>query len=179
MLQEFVAEIKALVKDQLKEMHTVLPGEILVFDPVTSRADVQPIMKYKLPNGTVVDYPQIYGVPVMFPQTESATIAFPVKPGDGCLLLMAEQSIDYWMYGQETGTNLAFDLTNAICIPGLMKAGSPALAEACLKNALIVDVKGTRVAVKDGSVEITAANVTVNGDLTVTGQISSTGGEPA
>lgn len=173
MLQEFVNEIKKLFKDQMKEMHTILPGEILTFDPATGLADVQPVMKFKLPNGTTVNYPQIYGVPVMFPQTVTASITYPVKTGDGCLLLMAEQSIDYWMYGQETDTTLAFDLTNAICIPGLLRAVTSVMTEACQRNAVIVDVKGTRLAVTDGIVEITAENVMVNGDLTVTGQIIS------
>lgn len=71
--------------------------------------------------------------------------------------MVAEQSLDYWQYGQETSTDLAFDMTNAICIPGLFAQGNPVVADACAQNAVIVDVKGTRLTVKGGSVTISAA----------------------
>lgn len=75
-------------------------------------------------------------------------VAFPVKPGDGCYLVISEQSLDYWMYGQETGTNLKFDLTNAVAIPGLFAKANTVVAEACSQDAIIVDVSGTRLTVK-------------------------------
>ena len=86
--------------------------------------------------------------------------------------MVAEQSLDYWQYGQETSTDLAFDMTNAICIPGLFAQGKPVVADACSQNAVIVDVKGTRLTVKGGSVTISAPEVTVEGNLTVTGSLS-------
>ena len=131
-------------------------------------------MKFKKPDGKTMDFPQVTGVPVVFPQGagQGATIAFPVKPGDSCLLVVAEQSLDYWQYGQETSTDLAFDMTNAICIPGLFAQGNPVVADACAQNAVIVDVKGTRLTVKGGSVTISAPEVTVEGNLTVTGSLS-------
>ena len=86
--------------------------------------------------------------------------------------MVAEQSLDYWQYGQETSTDLAFDMTNAICIPGLFAQGNTAVADACAQNAVIVDVKGTKLTVKGGSVTISAPVVTVEGNLTVTGSLS-------
>ena len=88
------------------------------------------------------------------------------------LIIVGEQSLDYWQYGQETSTDLAFDMTNAICIPGLFAQGNPVVADACAQNAVIVDVKGTRLTVKGGSVTISAPEVTVEGNLTVTGSLS-------
>ena len=106
------------------------------FDPGTGLATVLPTMKFKKPDGTTVDFPQVTGVPVVFPQSmgQQATIAYPVKAGDGCLIIVAEQSIDYWLYGQETDTDLDFDLTNSICIPGLFAKANPVMAEACNGN---------------------------------------------
>lgn len=46
------------------------------------------------------------------------------------------------------------------------------IADACAQNAVIVDVKGTRLTVKGGSVTISAPEVTVEGNLTVTGSLS-------
>lgn len=175
MVQEFVLQIKKMIERQIREVHTAMPGEIVSFDPATGLATVLPSMKYRKPDGTTVDYPQISGVPVLFPQGlgGNATIAFPVVAGDSCLIIVAEQSIDYWLYGQETDTDLAFDLTDAMCIPGLFSTANPVAAEACEQNAVIVDVKGTRLTVKDGEVDINAATVKVSGNLVVEGTVTS------
>lgn len=174
MMQEFVQEIQNTVQRGLRGIHTAMPGRIVSFDAAKGIATVKPAMKFKKPDGKTMDFPQVTGVPVVFPQGagQGATIAFPVKPGDSCLLVVAEQSLDYWQYGQETSTDLAFDMTNAICIPGLFAQGNPAVADACAQNAVIVDVKGTRLTVKGGAVTISAPEVTVEGNLTVTGSLS-------
>lgn len=178
MMQEFVQEVTDTVKDTLKGVHTAIPGSIVSFDPGTGLATVLPTMKFKKPNGTTVDFPQVTGVPVVFPQSmgQQATIAYPVKAGDGCLIIVAEQSIDYWLYGQETDTDLDFDLTNSICIPGLFAKANPVMAEACNGNAVVVNVKGTKVTVKGGSVQVDAGTITLNGNVTVSGNFTTQGG---
>ena len=62
MMQEFVQEIKNTVSKNLKGVHTAMPGEILSYDPAKGLATVQPKMKYKKPDGTTIDFPQITGV---------------------------------------------------------------------------------------------------------------------
>lgn len=175
MLQEFVHQIKKTIDKAIREVHTAMPGEIVTFDAVTGLATVVPKMKFRKPDGKTIDYPQLSGVPVVFPQGwgGNATIAFPVKSGDSCLIIIAEQALDYWLYGQMTDTNLAFDLTNAICIPGLFNTGNPVMAEACQKNAVVVDVKGTRMLVRDGEIVLDAPTVKVNGNLSVRGKVES------
>lgn len=175
MLQEFVQEINNSIKKEIQGIHTAMPGTIVSFDPGKMIATVLPGMKFKKPNGTTIDYPQITGVPVVFPQgaSQQCTVAFPVKAGDGCLIIVAEQSLDYWMYGQETATDLAFDMTNAICIPGLFSTANPVVANACSENAIIVALKDTRLTVRDGEVDINADTVKVSGNLVVEGTVTS------
>lgn len=177
MLQEFVDAVHKTVRKELQDVHTAIPGKIVSFDTATGLATVLPTMKFKKPDGTTMDFPQITGVPVVFQQGsgQKATVAFPVNAGDGCLIIIAEQSIDLWMYGQETETDLAFDLTNAICIPGLFAKPNSVVAEACRNNAIILDMNGTRVSVKEKSVEITSVDVKINGSLTVTGGVTAYG----
>lgn len=178
MLQEFVQAVNDSVQKGLKGVHTAMPGEIVAFDPATGLATVKPAMKFKKPDGTKIDFPQITGVPVLFQQGagQGATVAFPVKAGDGCLIIVGEQSLDYWMYGQETSTDLAFDMTNAMCIPGLFVKANPVVADACAKNAVIADVGGTRFTVKAGEVTVDAAAIKLNGNVTVNGNFTTTGG---
>ena len=175
---EFVEQVKQTVNTLLDQVHTCTPGKIVSFDPGSCQATVLPAMKIKKPDGKMMDYPQITGVPVLFPQSygQGATIAFPVKPGDGCLIFFAEQALDQFLYERDTGTDLKFDLTNADAIVGLFVKGNSVMAEATNGNAIIVDVKGTRVTVKSGLVQIDAATVKINGNVTITGDLTTTGG---
>lgn len=177
MLQEFVQAINDSIKKEIRGIHTAMPGKIVSFDSGKMLATVLPVMKFKKPDGETIDYPQITGVPVVFPQAagQQCTIAFPVKAGDGCLVVIAEQSLDYWMYDQETPTDLAFDMTNAICIPGLFTAPNTVMRDACSQNAVVIDTKGTRLTVKDGVVEIKTDEVKISGNLNVGGYIRAVG----
>jgi phage baseplate assembly protein gpV len=170
MMQEFVQQVSDTVKRGIRGIHTAMPGKVLAFDPGKCVATVQPVMKFKKPDGKTIDFPQITGVPVVFPQGagQNATIAFPVKAGDGCLIVVAEQSLDYWQYGQETDTDLAFDMTNAICVPGLFVQANAAVQAACAENAVVIKVGGTVLKVgSDG--------VTITGKLTVSGEVTGNG----
>ncbi len=178
MLSEFVQQMQDSIKGVTEGMHTAIPGEIVSFDTSTCLATVKPVMKFRKPDGERIDFPNVSGVPVVFPQMmgQKASVAFPIKPGDGCLLIVAEQSIDFWQYGQETETDLHFDLSNAICMPGMFNKPNPALVDATNKDAVIVDVSGTRIAVKGGSVQIDAAQITMNGNVKVNGNFTTAGG---
>lgn len=165
MNSELVNRIVETAQKAAGDIHTAVPATIVSFNPEKGQATVKPVMKFTTEGGNTMDYPQISGVPVLFQQymDQKATIGFPVKPGDGCLLVVSEQSIDYWMYGQDTGTNLKFDLTNAICIPGLFTKANSVVAEACDQDAIIVDVEGTRIAVKqDGLIQADCKKFVIN-----------------
>lgn len=178
MNSELVQRIKETAQKAAEGIHTAVPGTIVSYDPAKGQATVKPSMKFTTKGGNIIDYPQISGVPVLFQQHmgQQATVAFPVKPGDGCYLVISEQSLDYWMYGQDTGTNLKFDLTNAVAIPGLFAQSNTVVAEACSQDAIIIDVSGTRITVKAGKVQIDAAEVIINGNTTVNGNFTTKGG---
>lgn len=178
MLQEFVQQVTDTAKGIMEGMHTAIPGVVVEFDTETCTVTVQPKMKFRKPDGSTIDYPNISGVPVVIPQSagQKATIAYPIKEGDSGLIIAAEQSLDYWMYEQETSTNLRFDLTNAMFIPGLFNKKNPVLVEATNSNAVIIDVSGTRATVKAGLVQVDAAAIQLNGNVTVKGNFTTTGG---
>lgn len=166
MLQEFVQRVIELADEAVNGVHTAFPGIIVAFDTDTCLATIQPLIKYRKPDGKNINYPLLYGVPVVFPQGfgQSATIAFPVFAGDYCLCVASEQSLDLWMYGYETETDLRHDLSNAICIPGLFSKPNAVMKEACSDNAIILDVNGTQIKVTDGRIYF-------NGDVTLNGNI--------
>ncbi len=172
MNSELVNRIVETAHKAAGDIHTAVPATIVSYDPAKGQATVKPVMKFTTKGGKIMDYPQISGVPVLFQQHmgQKATIGFPVKPGDGCLLVISEQSLDYWMYGQETGTNLKFDLTNAVAIPGLFAQANSVVADACNQDAVIIDVEGTRITVKsDGLIQADCKRFVINAssDFTV------------
>lgn len=173
MMQEFVEAVKNTVKKELTGIHTAVPGRIISYNSDTGLATVLPIMKYRLPNGTSIDYPKVTDVPVLFPRTKTASIAVPVNQGDGCLLIFAENTTDYWLYGQETATSLPFDLSNAICIPGLYSSANAAMKQACEEQAIVIDNGGVKAIVKQDAIKLVAPEVTIDGNLVVTGTVSS------
>lgn len=171
MMQELIQRLQDMANDSVNAIHTAVPGSIVSFDPATCLAVVHPVMQYTKPNGEKLDYPDIAGVPVYFPQgaMQQASIAYPVKPGDGCLLIAAEQALDYWMYQRETATNLRFDLTSSIALVGLFVQPGPAVQKACDENAVVIQSGNTAFAIKpDG--------IVIDGDVTINGSFTTKGG---
>ena len=173
---DLVEQVRGLVKYQLSGIHTAFPGKIVSYDPAKNQAVILPKMKLKKPDGEMLDYPQLTGVPVVGIQTmgQKTIIALPIKAGDGCLVVCAEQALDQWQYERDTGTNLKFDLTNAIAIPGLFVDASPVVQEACSGEAVILDNQGIRAAIRKDSIELTAdgTKMTIQGDgVTVIGNM--------
>ena len=176
MLHDFVQGIKNTVREELKDVHTALPAKIVSVNADNGLATVKPTIKKMLSNGKTFDYPQISGVPIVLPQGASqlVSIAIPVKPGDSCLLIISEQSLEYWLYGRETDTSLYFDLTNAICIPGLFQKPPDSFLDACNTNSIIIDAGETRLVANTRGISI-LGTLTVNGNVNVTGSLSAHG----
>ena len=166
MMQELFDALGQYIEKKTEAMHTALPGTIVSFNPQTGLAVVRPQMKYKTKDGQKLDYPDISSVPVVIPQAnaQGVTIAYPIKAGDGCLLIMSEQSNDYFLYGQETDTDLKFDLSNAIAIVGLFRTVNQQLVRACSMNEIVL-ANGNNV------FSIGSSGVKIEGNLTVTGSV--------
>lgn len=170
MLQEFVQGVKDSGNEALDEVHTALPGIITSVETGDGTVTVKPKMKYKKQNGEKIDFPDISGVPLAFPQGNSSgtSIVWPVKPGDSCLLIVSEQSLEYWMYGMDTDTDLRFDISNAICYPGLAVKAPPSFSKACSQNSVVITAGGT-------SLTVGAGGVSIEGTLRVSGDVIGAG----
>lgn len=186
MNQEIVAAVEDLVNEMISKVHTSMPGVVKEFAPKTGLATITPTALFKKPDGTTIPYPDVTGVPVVFPQCmgQSATIAYPVSSGDGCLLIISEQSLEYWLYDMETDAELGHDMTNGIAIVGMSKTGNQVMEQACAEKAVIVDVEGSFISVNkekismqaplveikaDEKITLTAPEVIVDGNLGITG----------
>lgn len=104
------------------DIHTAMPGRVESYDHTQQRASVKPLIKKAYRDGVEQSLPVIDRVPVVFPRAGGASLTFPVKPGDGVLLVFAERSMEQWLGRggeQAPGDPRKHDLTDAIAIPGL------------------------------------------------------------
>lgn len=157
MMQEFVQQISDTIREATYDIHTALPGTISEFDPETGMAVVKPEGSVAMKNGQRLKYPSIVKVPVVFPQASSqdVVIAYPVKSGDGCIVIICENDLKPWMsHGKETESDMKFDLTNAVCIPGLFSEGNEAVQKAVNEDAIVLKNKDMEMILKEDEVQI-------------------------
>lgn len=108
------------------QIHTNQPGIIVSFDPVKQTAVVQPAIqaRVRLPDGTHVfrKLPLVLDVPVAFPGGGGATMTFPIKAGDECLLSHTHRDLSAWWQqgGVQPPLELRMhDLSDAVCQVGI------------------------------------------------------------
>lgn len=173
MLPELVKAIEDLVKSCLNEIHTALPAEIVDFDAKECTATVHPKAKMVLTNGKIIDYPQITDVPVMFQQGAGRDVAvvFPVNKGDGCLLIISEQTLDMWKEEGEQYSEMKYSLSNAIALPGLFSKPPQDIRDAMEHDCIIVRNGETKLVVSKNHIGIDA-DVKIRGSLQVSGSVS-------
>ena len=169
MRQELTQAIENTARAVVNDIHTALPGEIVSFDADKNMAVVHPVGKFVTTDGTSFDYPQIADVPLVFPYCATANvgIAFPVKAGDSCIIIISETELDEWRSGAVSEGPLRFDLTSAVAIPGLLKQGNGLVSKAVTENSVVVGAGNTLFSVSENG-------IAVRGDLKVEGNISYT-----
>lgn len=156
---DFVTQLKGMIKEQINNIHTAIPGEIQSVDASAGTVTVQPKGAMIFSTGEKLDYPVIEDIPVIMPLTVNgdASVVFPVHSGDQCLLIFSEQALETWRGTGTIGSQLKHSLAGALCLPGLMKATTEDFKEACNDNAVII---------REGksAIKITNDGVTVSTD---------------
>lgn len=137
MSQRLIDEIQRMIDDTLASVHTAMPGTISVANGVT--ATVKPSVTYKTPDGKNMAYPTISGCPIVLPMSADGKIgvAFPVSAGDACLIVCSESTLSQWQSGSYQ-SGVRHGLSNAVCIPCLMKSAPAAVSKAKAQNAALL-----------------------------------------
>jgi len=117
--------LDAVIMRRLSDAHTVLPGRVERYDAAKQVVDVQPLLKSRivLEDGTLADesFPVLVSLPVVFPGAGGFRITFPVKQGDGVVVVFAEASLDRWqkLGGEQATDGRRFHLADGIALVGL------------------------------------------------------------
>lgn len=137
------------ISSVLENIHTTIPGRVKSYAGHKTRlAIVQPSIRLPMLAGPSLDVPAIHGVPMVFPSTGSGSLLFPVKPGDGVLIVFSEVGFGKFM-ASATGDVVDADsvhrhaLTDAIAIPGMFSPKAlPRLPKADLSKTVLSSIDG-------------------------------------
>jgi len=111
------------IQEALANLHTCMPARIESFDPVTMKADVQPLFKRKFRGQDAVPLPKQVSVPVACMRAGGFIIRPPYKKGDMALLVFSERALDNVLgTGQmaDPESNRKHALDDAIIIGGFL-----------------------------------------------------------
>jgi hypothetical protein len=162
-----------------------MPGVIEEYDFKMQKASIKIDMHELHDDGSVIDYPVITDVPIIFPRSGGASITMPVKRGDSCLVLFLDRDISNWLLGNPSKTNSRrkHSLNDAVAIVGL----SPFNKNGKAKNNtdLLITFDGCEITLKPGGkidihstkeLNIKTENIVVNctnASIKATGQINT------
>ncbi len=168
------------------QIWTTLPGIVESFDPATCSASVQPAIQVQVqqPDGAfaLTSLPLLINCPVIFQSGGGATMTFPVKKGDECLVSFASRCIDGWWQSGDVAPQAEFrmhDLSDGFVIVGPRSVpkvpGGISTSEVQLRS----DDGNAYVALNPTTWEIKihtpgAVNVVATGAVSVTSAASAT-----
>ncbi len=170
MKSEFINAIRQDTKDQIDGIHTAFPGYITEINYDNGTCSVQPYALMKTVTDARIMYPMLHNVPIVVPQSsvDDACVAYPIKPGDTCLVIISEGTLDYWLYERVTETDSKFDLTNAVCIPGLVRRFNSCFKEAAEDGAVILKYGEGKFKLTNDTMTIQAKNLNLLADNNLT-----------
>ncbi len=160
-MTDLAALLEQSYRNQQRGVHTAMPGLIRAYDAGQQRASVQPALPRNLSTGEVESLPVLEDVPVIWPRSGGAHMTFPVKEGDGCLLVFTERSLDEWK--AKGGSDAPLDprqhaLSDAVALMGFVHfggGGGPA-------DAIEIHLGSCTITIDEGSVVVAAPSVMVN-----------------
>lgn len=197
MSQPTLAELLgSVVSTALGAVNTAIPARVVAFYPEERKADVQPLIRKQMADGSTIEYPVIPSVPVQYPGSSNSLFYFPLVKGDPLLLVFCQTSTDTWLFSETGGIvepqdNHRFNITDAFAIPGvfpfplsttiwdsqtLTKDTSSVIIKHNLGTAseaeIVIDTAGQISMTSPVKVAISAPSLDVDGDINSTGTIT-------
>jgi hypothetical protein len=127
--REFSDVVLRLVSGFARDhINTSMPAKVVSVDNFDrdQTVDVLPLINDSFNDGTNVEFPPIFDVPLILPSAGGGLLSFPVAVGDTVLLIFSQKSLDEWMESRSFG-NVGFTpsdkrryaLNDAIAISGM------------------------------------------------------------
>lgn len=155
---ELYTAIVEVVKQQICNMNTMMPGRVVSYDKSKNTGVVQPTLQIKFVDQEAAeDRPTLSEVPFCWPRMGKAHLRFPVQPNDEGMILFSQRSIDLW---QAKGgvvdplDNRKFDYSDAVFYPGLSSDPNKPSFVADDANAELVNDQMVIEMLPDGKISI-------------------------
>jgi hypothetical protein len=107
----------------MANVHTSFPGSVIRYNAETRRADIQPYLKRKMPNGEFLNFPVLNDVPIRYFGNKKYTVHLPLEPLDEVDVTVCERATDVWRDNGGTGVEdtdpRRFSLMDCYATPGL------------------------------------------------------------
>lgn len=175
------------IKNDLKQfINTSFPAEIVSVKDLGSKqfVDVKPLIHPEDEDGSVLDTPVIYNVPVLFQSAGGGLLSFPIKVGDAMLIVISQRAISQWLIGDGSPVSSIdidnFEITDALAIPGLYTTSTnlkPNTIDVELKfagNSVRLTPAGDIFADAPNNVTVTAGNnIAASASNAITAQAGS------
>lgn len=172
--------VKRTVRKAMEETRVSMPARVLSYDAGSRLARVQVLQSELTADGKTVSQPVITDVPVFMPIGGGAAVTFPIAAGDEGVVWFADQDIGGWVAAgsgsPDSGRRHA--LTDAMFMPARGRGEADA-------DNLVITFGGATITIQpSGQVDIdspagitltAASGASMNGDLSVDGQITATG----
>lgn len=188
--------LDAMLHKVRASLRVAMPGIIQSFNPAhvtcVVRLAIEGINQDDDDNIASLELPLLVDVPVVFPRGGGCTLTFPVQHGDECLVIFADRCIDFWWQSggvQKAVSDRMHDLSDAFALVGpqsqahkiddistraaqLRTDDGAAFVEVGTDHAINLTTPGKLTANAQGGVEITAPTITLNGDVTINGNLA-------
>lgn len=151
--------IGRVIAEHISEINTMAPGVIVSYNPGNNRAVVRLSLPKRLADGTDLAAPQIVSVPVKWPGGNSGSMTFPLQAGDPCEVRFSQRSLDNWLSGSPGSADdpRSFDLSDAICDPGLAPVGITGD-----QTGVVLRYKNVSLKLSENSITLTTPGGTVS-----------------
>jgi len=151
--------VSALTSKITNSIRVAMPAFIDKYDFKTQKADIKIGVQEVFKDGSVIDYPLLSGVPVVFPKSGGASITMPVKKNDTCLLVFLDRDATSWLLGgnvTKPKSSRSHHLSDAVAIMGLSPFST--LSPAKNNTDMLVTFSGSEIILKpDGKIDIITA----------------------
>ena len=123
-MQSLETIMTSWIESYMQDVYTCMPAIVLnVKDMGEMRVDVQPVINHLFKDGTLLEYPPIGNVPLIFPSTRNSAITMPVVQGDTVMLMFSQKDMSIFKAGadrpHDPNTRRWMNLNDAVAIVGV------------------------------------------------------------
>ena len=155
--------LNEVFRNKMIDVHTSIPAIVVSFDAVKKTKYAIPAIKRKYEGSVEAEQlPLLVDIPVNFPQSSKAIVAFPLEAGDPVTLVFSERSLDFWKKSGgivDPDDRRTHSLSDAVAFPGSFHIGGgiPANSDDFIikyYNGLIKMTKDDKITIGNNNAEL-------------------------